>query len=76
MAKNKTNSSKKSNSGSKTAATSSKVKAKTKSKIPKTRKIKNQLYESELAKMQIELVKLQEWIKHKGLKVVVILMLW
>jgi polyphosphate kinase len=29
-------------------------------------------YGKELAKLQIELVKLQEWIKHKGLKVVVI----
>jgi polyphosphate kinase 2 len=29
-------------------------------------------YEEELRQLQIELVKLQEWIKHKGLKVVVI----
>ncbi len=29
-------------------------------------------YEKELARLQIELVKLQEWIKHKGLKVVCI----
>lgn len=29
-------------------------------------------YEAELAKLQIELVKLQEWVKFKGLKVVVI----
>ena len=35
-------------------------------------KIKNKLYLAELAKLQIELVKLQEWIKDKGLKVVVI----
>jgi polyphosphate kinase 2 len=37
-----------------------------------TKKISNKLYEQELNKLQIELVKLQEWIKHKGLKVVVI----
>ena len=37
-----------------------------------TGKIKNKIYEEELARLQIELVKLQEWIKHKGLKVVVI----
>ncbi len=37
-----------------------------------TRAIDNKLYNKELAKLQIELVKLQEWIKHKGLKVVVI----
>ncbi len=35
-------------------------------------KIKNKVYEEELARLQIELVKLQEWIKHKGLKVVAI----
>jgi len=29
-------------------------------------------YEKELAKLQLELVKLQEWIKHKGLRVVVL----
>jgi len=36
------------------------------------KKIKNKFYEAELARLQIELVKLQDWIKHKGLKVVVI----
>ena len=35
-------------------------------------KIKNSVYERELARMQIELVKLQEWIKHERLRVVVI----
>jgi len=30
------------------------------------------LYESELQKLQVELVKLQEWVRHKGLRVVVI----
>ncbi len=29
-------------------------------------------YEKELSRLQIELVKLQEWVRHKGLKVVVI----
>ncbi len=43
---------------------------KTSSSGPK--KIKLAVYEAELAKLQVELVKLQEWIKHKGLKVVVI----
>jgi polyphosphate kinase 2 len=37
-----------------------------------TRKIKNKVYEKELRRLQIELVKLQEWIKFKGLKVIVI----
>ncbi len=41
--------------------------------IKKTgKKIKNKLYEKELARLQIELVKLQEWVKHKGLKIVVL----
>lgn len=35
-------------------------------------KLKKKYYKKELSKLQIELVKLQEWIKHKGLKVVVI----
>jgi polyphosphate kinase 2 len=34
--------------------------------------ISRKFYEKELAKLQIELVKLQEWIKHQGLQVVVI----
>src|SRR5210317_1124449 len=34
--------------------------------------IKNKVYQRELARLQVELVKLQEWIKHKGLKIVVI----
>lgn len=36
------------------------------------RKISNKVYEKELAKLQIELVKLQSWIKAHGLKVCVI----
>ena len=41
-------------------------------KEKKPEKIKNKIYEQELLRLQIELVKLQEWIKDKGLKVVVI----
>ncbi len=37
-----------------------------------SRKIKTFEYEKELARLQIELVKLQEWIKHKQLRVVVL----
>jgi len=36
------------------------------------KKISNSRYEQELARLQIELVKMQEWIKNQGLKVVVI----
>jgi polyphosphate kinase 2 len=40
---------------------------------PKNRgKLDRQFYENELQKLQVELVKLQEWVKHEGLKVVVI----
>jgi len=35
-------------------------------------KLTEEYYLNELSKLQIELVKLQEWIKHKGLKVVII----
>ena len=37
-----------------------------------SKKIKNEVYLSELAKLHVELVKLQEWIKTQGLKVVVL----
>ncbi len=37
-----------------------------------TTRMKRKFYEEELARLQLELVKLQEWIKHAGLKVVVI----
>jgi polyphosphate kinase 2 len=41
--------------------------------IPQERKaIDTEVYERELARLQIELVKLQEWIRAKGLKVVVL----
>jgi len=38
----------------------------------KTKKIDNKNYQAELKKLQIELVKLQEWIKHEELKVIVL----
>ena len=43
-----------------------------KEKDKKPKKISEGAYNKALFKMQLELVKLQEWIKHKGLKVVVI----
>lgn len=39
---------------------------------PKRGRMKTKEYEKELAKLNIELVKLQEWIRTKGLKVVII----
>ncbi|WP_086479264.1 polyphosphate kinase 2 [Oceanospirillum sanctuarii] len=41
-------------------------------KIGNTKKIDKKLYEKELERLQVELVKLQEWVKHTGMKVVVI----
>jgi polyphosphate kinase 2 len=38
----------------------------------KNGKLKNSFYEEELTRLQIELIKLQEWIKKKGLRVVVL----
>ena len=35
-------------------------------------KIANKFYHEELAKLQLELVKLQYWVKHKGLRVAII----
>ncbi len=40
-------------------------------KAPK-HKINKKKYQRELARLQIELVKMQEWVKHEGLKVVVL----
>jgi polyphosphate kinase len=36
------------------------------------KRLKKKLYEKELQRLQIELVKLQEWIRHEGLQVVVL----
>jgi polyphosphate kinase 2 len=41
-------------------------------KAARTKKLSTQLYEKELKKLHIELVQLQEWIRHKGLRVVVV----
>lgn len=41
-------------------------------KPAKLKRINNEVYERKLADLQIELVKLQEWIKARGLKVVVV----
>jgi polyphosphate kinase 2 len=38
----------------------------------KAKKLKSKAYERELAKLHVELVKLQQWVVHKGLKVCVV----
>jgi polyphosphate kinase len=35
-------------------------------------KLKRKVYDKELARLHVELVKLQEWVKHKGLKVCIV----
>ena len=40
--------------------------------VPAKKKLTGKAYEEELTRLHIELVKLQEWVKHKGLKVCVI----
>ena len=35
-------------------------------------KLKRKVYDKELEKLQVELVRLQEWVKHKGLKVCIV----
>ncbi len=44
----------------------------TRSPVKKRTKIRNKAYEAELARLQIELVKLQEWVKKTGQKVAII----
>jgi len=41
-------------------------------KFNKKGKLKNEFYEAELLKLQTELVKMQYWVKHEGLRVVII----
>lgn len=41
-------------------------------KTPKKEALSKRFYEDELSNLHVELAKLQEWIKHKGLRVVVI----
>ena len=43
-----------------------------KPKLNKKGKLKRKFYEAQLQRLQIELVKLQEWIKDKGLRIVVL----
>ena len=47
-------------------------KKKSKEKRGKKKKIDDEVYEEELLRLQGELCKLQKWVVHKGLKVVVI----
>jgi polyphosphate kinase 2 len=44
--------------------------AKPKADEPRQKKLKNKVYEDELARLQVELVKMQNWVRHAGLKVV------
>src|SRR5215467_4323452 len=50
----------------------SKDKDKNKDQEEPTGKMKNKEFEKELEKLQVELVKLQRWVVHKGLKVIIV----
>ena len=54
------------------SAQKSEKKADKKADRKKLKKLKKEVYEQELRRLQIELVKLQYWVKEKGLKVVVL----
>jgi polyphosphate kinase 2 len=41
-------------------------------KVEKTEKLSGKAYAEELEKLHVELVKLQDWVKHKGLKIVIV----
>lgn len=59
--------------GKATEVKSTKAKAKSgETPVNTSGKLQRKFYEQKLAELQVELVKLQEWIKEKGLKVVVI----
>jgi polyphosphate kinase 2 (PPK2 family) len=40
--------------------------------IPEKAKLTRKEYEEELSKLQVELCKLQEWVVHKGLRIIVV----
>jgi len=64
--------SKRQNGAAKPKSAKKLAKASAEAEAPKPQKLKGKFYEEELAKLQVELVKLQEWIKAKKLKVVVL----
>ncbi len=70
MAKDKTGD--KQSTKTKSKASAAKGKNASQKKSPSPKKLSKKVYETELQKLQIELVKLQEWVKKKGLKIVVL----
>lgn len=54
------------------AKKTSRSRKKTKGESAKTEKLGRKEYEKELARLHVELVKLQQWVVHKGLKVCVV----
>ena len=48
------------------------MESKRETEVPEPAKLSRKLYEKKLAELQLELVKLQEWVKAKRLRVVVI----
>jgi len=62
----------KKNSNNKASKNNKKEKNSESKKSSKVKKLSKKVYQQELAKLQIELVKLQRWVQHAGLKVVVV----
>ena len=62
----------KKNSNNKASKNDKKEKNSESKKSSKVEKLSKKVYQQELAKLQIELVKLQRWVQHAGLKVVVV----
>ena len=54
------------------AKKASRSRKKVKGESAKTEKLGRKEYEKELARLHVELVKLQQWVVHKGLKVCVV----
>jgi len=57
---------------SKTKAVNDSVETPSLEKPEKPEKLSNKDYERELAKLHVELVKLQEWVRHQGLKICIV----
>src|SRR5690349_18471497 len=68
----KTEARKSDNGGKKTAAVKAKAKSNDKSDAKGNGKLKNKDYDKEMARLHVELVKLQEWVVEKGLKVCIV----
>src|SRR5690242_7980508 len=68
----KTETRKSDNSGKKTAAVKAKAKSNDKSDAKGNGKLKTKDYDKEMARLHVELVKLQQWVVEKGLRICIV----